>query len=151
VVDRVYLKDLNRKATNDDYDYWLNKLNAKTLDQKLSCQWSGFSDSLIHNEVVLSVEYANWQKLNNHRASIRKVYTEILGRNSTNEEVANWEKEPDIERIKTFLKNTDEYKKRNDWLGFYINKYGWWIIGITAYLIYVLYQYIREHRRTKHS
>lgn len=156
-IDNVYLRDLERKATYTDYFWWEEKLNAHSLDQIISCKWLGFSESSIHNEVIKGAEYqqylqskAETQQLNEYKATIRQAYVQILGRVATDQEVNNIaeikEIEQDVETVKAYLKTTDEYQKKNNWLAFYANKYKWWIVGISIYLLFIGIQYYNDNR-----
>lgn len=148
-IDNVYLRDLERNPTSGDYELWKNKLNAGA-DQMTTCKWSGFSEADIHNEIIKSEEYAHIQWLNSHKSNIRQAYVQILGRTATEQEVAKLaDIEPDIEIIKAYLKTTDEYQKKNNWLVFYANKYKWWLVGILAYLLFAGIQYLNEQKPKK--
>lgn len=159
-IDNVYLRDLERKATYSDYHWWEERLNAYSLGQILSCKWLGFSETSIHEEVIKSVEYqqflqtkAEAQKLNEFKAQIRQAYIQVLERNATNQEIdsiAEIEKNnQDIVIVKSYLRTTDEYQKKNDWLGYYANKYKWWIIIILGYAFFAGVQYFIDNKPSK--
>lgn len=147
VVDKLYLRMLEREATYKDYNEWYEKYNFD-FQHIIDCNWSGFNEQDIINDISNSEEYKHIQWLKAHKINIRDAYILILGRGASNEEIDYWaEKEDDINVIKEELKKSDEYKIKNDWFGFYTNKYKWWLLVITGILFYYSIAYYIENRK----
>lgn len=146
VLTNVYQRDLERAITTDDVTYWADKLSIDSRD----CQQEKYSEQIIHDDIIKGEEYKKLQLLKAYKTEIRSTFVSILGRPAIEEEVDYIAKnESDINVVKEKLKMTDEWQKKNNWLGFYASKYKWWLIGIAGLLIYFGIAYYSENKKPK--
>lgn len=144
IVDYAYPATLRRPATQADYSYWTDKRPFN------NCKGEGLSSQTVIDDIKNGDEYKHLQWLDSHKGNIRQAFFSIMGRNATETEVNDWaNKEGDINVIKDELKKTDEYQKRVNWLGFYLSRYKWWLLGILAYLIFAGVQYYNDNHKEK--
>lgn len=146
VLTNVYQRDLERVITTDDVTYWSDKLSIDSRD----CQQEKYSEQIIHDDIITGEEYKKLQALKAYKAEVRSAFVSVLGRPATEEEVDYVAKnEGDINVVKENLKMTDEWQKKNNWLGFYAAKYRWWLLGIAGLLIYFGIAYYSENKKSK--
>jgi len=143
-INRIFPIYLERQPTTNDYTWWENRFNFD------NCHAEGYSDQTIIDEIKTGQEYIHLQWLKSHKENIKQAYIDLLDRTATTEEVDNWaDNEDDINVIKQEIMASDEYQRKNDWLGYYAAKYRWWLIIIAGIVLYYTIVSYSENKNRK--